>query len=169
MEIKKSDILTHVDSHRVIKKCNIGKGTTIYHFVNLYECEIGENCMIGSFVEIQKGVQIGNNVRIQSHSFLCEDVMVGSNVFIGHGVIFSNDKYPSIKTQQNDTWEKEMTFVREGASIGNNATILPGIIIGENAMIGAGAVVTKNVPKGATIMGNPGMIKYRPEGAGRII
>ncbi len=153
----------------IIRDCKIGKGTKIYNFVNLYECEIGKNCMIGSFVEMQKGVKIGNNVRIQSHSFLCEGVVVGSDVFIGHGVVFSNDKYPSVKSQQDGTWKMEMIIVERGASIGNNATILPGITIGENTLIGAGSVVTKSVPKDAIVMGNPGTIKYRPEGVGRVM
>ena len=142
----------------MIKDCDIKKHTTIYHFVNLYECKIGRNCMVGSFVEIQKGVKIGNNVRIQSHSFLCEGVKIEDNVFIGHGVVFSNDRHPSVKMQQKGAWKMEKTTVKKGASVGNNATILPGITIGENAMIGAGSVVTKNVPKGATIAGNPGRL-----------
>lgn len=153
----------------ITRNCKIGKNTKIYNYVNLYECEIGDNCMIGSFVEMQKGVKVGNNVRIQSHSFLCEGVVVGSDVFIGHGVIFSNDKYPSIKSQRDGTWKMEITIVERGASIGNNSTILPCITIGEGAMIGAGSVVTKNVPKGATVVGNPGAIRYRSEGAGRMM
>jgi len=140
----------------VIRDCKIGKGTIIYNFVNLYECEIGENCMIGSFVEMQKGAKIGDSVRVQSHSFVCDGVEVGNDVFIGHGVIFSNDKRPSVAMQKAGAWKMEKTVVKNRVSVGNNATILPGITIEEGAMIGAGCVVTKNIPKGAVVVGNPG-------------
>ena len=148
--------VTRVDTHRLIKNCDIGKGTKIFYFVNMYGCKIGRNCMIGAFVEIQKGVKIGDGTRIQSHSFLCEGVEIGDNVFVGHGVVFANDMHPSIETWRDKTYKMEKTIVGNNASIGNNATILPGITIGESAVIGAGSVVTKNVPACATVVGNPG-------------
>lgn len=129
----------------------IGKGTEIVNPVNIYGAEIGENCFIGPFVEIQKGVKIGNNVRIQSHTFICEGVTIADNVFIGHGVMFINDKYPTVN---NKMWERGYTHIATEASIGSNATILP-VYIGERALIGAGSVVTRSVGAGDTIAGNP--------------
>lgn len=111
--------------------------------------------MIGAFVEIQKGVKIGNNVRVQSHTFICEGVVIEDNVFIGHGVVFTNVKRPSMKTYPNSPILK--TLVKEGAVIGSNATILP-VTIGKNAVVGAGAVVTKDIPANATVTGNPAKI-----------
>ena len=140
---------------QIIKNCKIGKDTQIFHFVNLYGCKIGANCLIGSFVEIQKGVKIGNNCRIQSHSFICEGVTLEDEVFIGHGVIFVNDKYPSVKTAINKTWKLREVLIKKGANIGSGAVILAGVTIGENALVGAGAVVTKNVPPNAVVIGNP--------------
>ncbi len=134
------------------KNCRIGKGTIVRPFVNLYGCTIGRNCMIGTFVEIQKNVVIGNNVRIQSHSFVCEAVTIEDNVFIGHGVMFINDKHPRVGVVD---WKLLPVLVKKGASIGSNATILGGVTIGENALIGAGSVVTRNVPARATVAGNP--------------
>src|SRR6266550_579217 len=126
--------------NQVIDNCKIGKNTQIFHFVNLYGCVIGKNCMIGSFVEIQNGAKIGNNCRIHSHSFICEGVTLEDNVFIGHGVIFINDKHPSVKTAANKTWKLCEVLVKKGANIGSGAVIIGEVIIGENALIGAGAV-----------------------------
>lgn len=108
--------------------------------------------MIGAFVEIQSDVKIGNNTRISSHSFICSKVEIGSNVFIGHGVMFINDLYPP---RAEEHWQK--TVIDDGVSIGSNATILP-VHIGKNSVIGAGAVVTKDVPPNTTVVGNPGKI-----------
>ena len=135
---------------RIIKNVSIGKNVKIMPFVNLYGCEIGDNSFIGPFVEIQKGVKIGNNVRVQSHSFLCTGVLVEDNVFIGHGVMFVNDLYPP----QFDENKWKETTVRKGSSIGNNSTILP-VEIGENAIVGAGSTVTKDVLPNAIVAGNP--------------
>lgn len=135
---------------RIIKDVLIGNNVKIMPFVNLYGCEIGDNSFIGPFVEIQKGVKIGKNVRIQSHSFLCTGVMVEDNVFIGHGVMFVNDLYPP----QFDEKKWEQTIVRKSASIGNNSTILP-LEIGENAIVGAGSTVTKDVLPNVIVAGNP--------------
>jgi acetyltransferase-like isoleucine patch superfamily enzyme len=137
--------------NQVIVDCKIGTGTKIWHFVNLYGCTIGKNCMVGSFVEIQKGVLVGNGSRIQGHSFLCTGVHIGKKVFVGHGVMFINDVYPP----SGGNWKE--TVVEDGASIGSNATILP-VRIGKNALVGAGAVVTRDVPENAVVVGNPARI-----------
>ncbi|UPA22497.1 N-acetyltransferase [Candidatus Peribacteria bacterium] len=140
----------------------LGQDVVIRDFVNMYGCTIGDGSRIGAFVEIQKGVVIGKNCKVSSHSFLCEGVILEDGVFIGHGVMFTNDKRPravntdgSLQTEQD--WECLKTHVGRMASIGSNATILPGISIGEGAMIGAGAVVTKNVPAHAIVKGNPAL------------
>jgi len=137
-----------------IRDCKIGKNTKIWHFVNLYESEIGDNCTIGSFVEIGRA-KIGNNCRIEARAFIPEGVTIEDNVFIGPHVCFTNDKYPKAKGE----WELKKTLVKEGASIGANATILCGIKIGKNSLIGAGSVVTKDVPDNAIVFGNPAKVK----------
>lgn len=134
-----------------IRDCKIGKNVVIVKPVNLYGCEIGDNVFIGPFVEIQKGVRVGKNTRIQSHTFICEGVRIGKNAFIGHGVMFINDRKPRAN---NKNWKMETTYICNGASIGSNATILP-VIIHEKAMVGAGSVVTKDVGKGKVVVGNP--------------
>ncbi len=141
----------------------VGENVKIFDFVNAYGCTIGDNTKVGAFVEIQKGVDIGRNCKISSHSFLCEGVHIDDNVFIGHGVMFVNDRYPRATTEEGkqkttDDWQVIETFVKKGASIGSNATILGGITIGENAMIGAGSVVTKDVPANSLVIGNPAKI-----------
>lgn len=138
----------------------LGRDVAIYHFVNLYGCEIGDGTKVGSFVEIQKGVTVGRNCKISSHSFICEGVTIEDEVFVGHGVNFINDKHPRAtsddgRLQTESDWTVERTIVRRGASLGTGATILSGVEIGERAMVGAGAVVTRNVPAGATVVGNP--------------
>lgn len=146
------------DAHQYIVDCTIGEHTIIRPFVNLYGARIGKNCMIGTFVEIQKGVVIGNSVRVQSHAFICEGVTIEDNVFVGHHVVFINDNYPRIQNAVNKNWKLLPVVVKTGASIGSNATILGGITIGVNALVGAGCVVTKDVPDGATVVGNPARI-----------
>src|SRR3990167_7151123 len=136
--------------NQIIKNCSIGKNTKIWDFVNLYDCEIGDECIIGTFVEIQKNVSIGDKVKISSHSFICEGVTLEDNVFIGHHVVFVNDKYPrstNVKGElkQDGDWKLQKTIVKKNASIGSNATILGGIIIGENSLIGAGSVVLEPI------------------------
>lgn len=138
----------------------LGRDVSIYHFVNLYGCEIGDGTKVGSFVEIQKGVRVGRNCKISSHTFICEGVTIEDEVFVGHGVNFINDKYPRATTsegalQTEADWTVEHTTVRRGASIGTGATILSGVEIGERAMIGAGAVVTRSVPPNSIVAGNP--------------
>jgi len=138
--------------YQIIKNCDIGENTTIWNFVNLYGCKIGNNSMIGSFVEIQDDVKIGNNVRIQSHTFICSKVTIEDDVFIGHGVVFINDINPP---RPKSEWKE--TIIKKGAKIGSNATLLP-VVIGENAIVGAGSVVTKDVPKNSVVVGNPAKV-----------
>ena len=138
----------------MIMNCQLGKNVQIYHkeLVNLYGCEIGDNTRIGSFVEIGRNVKVGKNCRIQAFSFIPEGVIIEDDVFIGPGVVFTNDKYPRSK-QYPYFFQK--TIIKNGASIGAGSVILGGIQIGENAMIGAGSVVTKSVPPNELWIGNP--------------
>ena len=138
----------------------LGRDVKIHHFVNLYGCKIGDGSSIGSFVEIQKDARVGRNCKVSSHSFICEGVEIEDEVFIGHGVMFINDKYPRATTaagelQTATDWQVVRTIVKRGASIGSNATILCGVSIGERAIVGAGAVVTRDVPAETTVAGNP--------------
>lgn len=146
-----------------LKNVKVGKNVSIFSFVNAYECSIDDGSKIGAFVEIQKGVVVGKNCKISSHSFLCEGVHIEDNVFIGHGVMFTNDLFPratnSDGSQQTETdWKVIETHVKKGASIGSNATILCGITIGENALIGAGSVVTIDVSANTIVAGNPARV-----------
>ena len=131
--------------------------------VNLYGCTVGHATKIGAFVEIQKGVEVGCNCKISSHSFVCEGVVLEDGVFVGHGVMFINDVYPSAVTdegalQTEQDWAVVRTLVRTRASIGSNATVLAGITIGKGALVGAGAVVTRDVPDYAIVVGVPARI-----------
>lgn len=137
-----------------IVNVKLGKDVKIYDFVNLYDCEIGDESMIGTFVEMQKGVVVGKKCRIQSHSFICEGVTIEDEVFVGHGVIFINDKNPKV----NNSWTLEKVIVKKGASIGSGAIIMGGVTIGENSLIGAGAVVTHDVPASTTVAGVPARV-----------
>ncbi len=144
----------------------LGRDVAIYNFVNLYGCEIGDGTKIGTFVEIQKNARVGRNCKISSHSFICEAVTIEDEVFIGHGVIFINDKFPRAtntagELQTEADWTPVPTIVKRGASIGSGATILCGVTIGERAIVGAGAVVTKDVPAESTVAGNPATIVPR--------
>lgn len=138
-----------------IKDVKLGKGVKIPYpdLVNLYGCDIGDNCFIGPFVEIQNDVKIGEGTRIQSHSFICSKVRIGKSVFVGHGVIFINDKYPV----RHDPKDWEETIIGDDVVIGSNATLMP-CKVGIKAMIGAGAVVTKDVPAKKIAVGNPARI-----------
>lgn len=146
-----------------LNNVTLGENVRIFNFVNAYGCSIDDNSKVGAFVEIQKGVSIGKNCKISSHSFLCEGVHIEDNVFIGHGVMFTNDLFPRATnadgSQQTEAdWKVIQTHVKKGASIGSNATILCGITIGENALVGAGAVVTKNVPPNTVVAGSPAKV-----------
>lgn len=138
-----------------IKNTKLGKNVKIPFpkLVNLYGCTIGNKCFIGPFVEIQNDVEIGAKTRIQSHTFICSKVKIGKSVFVGHGVMFINDRHPVRK----DPREWEETIIEDNVVIGSNTTILP-CRIGENALIGAGAVITKDVPVNAIVAGNPARI-----------
>ena len=143
----------------------MGEGVVVHHphLVNLYGCRIGDASRIGTFVEIQRGASIGRSCKISSHSFICDGVTLEDGVFVGHGVMFTNDRVPRALTPdgrlQTDTdWALIPTRVGRGASIGSNATILPGVTIGEGALIGAGAVVTRDVPPYAVVAGVPARV-----------
>jgi acetyltransferase-like isoleucine patch superfamily enzyme len=141
----------------------LGVNVKLANFINLYGCSIGDNTKIGTFVEIQRNATIGRNCKISSHSFICEGVRIEDGVFIGHGVMFTNDKYPRAVnddgTQQTDTdWKVISTQVKKNASIGTNATILCGLTIGERAIVGAGAMVTRDVPDNTIVAGNPARV-----------
>lgn len=141
----------------------LGENVRLSKFINLYGCEIGDETKIGAFVEIQKNARIGRRCKISSHTFICEGVTIEDNVFIGHGVMFTNDIYPRATSldgqlQSEADWKVEKTIVKQGASIGTGATILPKTCIGENAIVGAGSVVTKDVPANAVIAGNPARV-----------
>lgn len=148
----------------------MGRDVKIYAFVNLYGCEIGDESKIGTFVEIQAGVRIGRRVKIGSHTLVCEGVTIEDNVFVGHGVMFTNDRYPRATTatgelQTPGDWECVPTLVKRGASIGSNATILCGVTIGEEALVGAGSVVTRDVLPWTIVAGNPARVVRRLEGS----
>lgn len=150
----------------IAKDVQLGRDVTIFHpdLVNLYGCSVGDETKLGTFVEIQGGAHVGARCKISSHSFICEGVTIEDDVFIGHGVMFTNDKYPRATTTEGRPqgpadWTVEPTRVGKGASIGSNATILCGISIGARAIVGAGAVVTKDVPAGAIVAGVPARIQ----------
>jgi acetyltransferase-like isoleucine patch superfamily enzyme len=148
---------------RIASDVKLGKNVRIYDFTNLYGCEIGDEVKIGTFVEIQKGVKVGNRCKISSHTFVCEGVTLEDDVFVGHNVTFINDRYPRStngdgQLQTETDWACIRTLVKRGASIGSGATLLCGITVGENALIGAGSVVTKDVPAGTVVAGNPARI-----------
>ncbi len=145
---------------RIAPDVRLGRDVKLYAFVNLYGCEIGDESRIGAFVEIQKGASIGRRVKVSSHTFICEGVTIEDDCFIGHGVMFTNDKYPRATSpggvpQAEGDWQVVPTFIRRGASIGSNATILCGVTVGAGAIVGAGAVVTRDVPPGVIVAGVP--------------
>jgi UDP-2-acetamido-3-amino-2,3-dideoxy-glucuronate N-acetyltransferase len=143
--------------NKLISDVKIGKDVKIYDFVNLYGCEIGDETMIGTFVEIQRNAKIGKRCRIQSHTFICEGVVIEDDVMVAHGAMFINDREPLVGRE----WVCEPTLVKSRAAIGTNATILCGVVIGEGALIGAGAVVTKDVPDNMVVVGNPAKVLRR--------
>jgi len=145
--------------HRLLDGVELADGVAIHSFTNLYGCRIGANTRIGTFVEVQRGATIGSACKIQSHTFICEGVTIEDEVFVGHGVMFVNDKRPRAtlagKLQTEDDWELLETVVERGATIGSGATILGGVRIGAGAMVGAGAVVSRDVEPGGTVAGVP--------------
>jgi UDP-2-acetamido-3-amino-2,3-dideoxy-glucuronate N-acetyltransferase len=138
----------------------LGIGVVVRPFTNLYGCRIGAGTTIGPFVEIQRGVVVGERCKISSHTFICEGVEIHDEVFVGHHVCFTNDRHPRATTpsgriQGPADWSLEPSRVGRRASIGSGAVILPGVVVGEGAVVGAGAVVTRDVPAGVTVVGNP--------------
>jgi acetyltransferase-like isoleucine patch superfamily enzyme len=147
-------------AHRLIDDVTFGEGAVVYSFTNLYGCTVGASTRIGTFVEVQRGAAIGANCKIQSHTFVCDGVRIEDEVFVGHGVLFVNDKHPRAtnaagELQGEEDWELLETVVEKGVSIGSGATVLGGVRIGAGATVGAGAVVVNDVAPGATVVGNP--------------
>jgi len=146
--------------NRIAPDVQLGADVKLFGFINAYGCKIGDRTKVGTFVEIQKNAAIGNDCKISSHSFVCEGVTIEDGVFVGHGVIFINDKYPRATNpggalQEDKDWEVCQTMVCRGASVGSGSTLLCGVTIGEGAIVGAGSVVTKSVPPGEIWAGNP--------------
>src|SRR5262245_7019555 len=147
----------------------LGRNVMIRHpdLVNLYGCEVGDETKIGAFVEIQKNATIGARCKISSHTFICEGVDIEDDVFVGHGVMFINDRYPRATTggalQTEADWKVIPTRIRKGASIGSGAVIMCGVTIGERALVGAGAVVTHDVPADAVVAGVPARLHGRAQ------
>jgi UDP-2-acetamido-3-amino-2,3-dideoxy-glucuronate N-acetyltransferase len=146
--------------YRLIDDVRFGENVVVYSFSNLYGCSIGDETQVGPFVEIQRGASIGARCKIQSHTFICDGVTIEDEVFVGHGVLFINDKYPRATTdegslQGSSDWELQLTRVSRGASLGSGAVILGGVTIGEGAVVGAGAVVRGDVESGVTVAGVP--------------
>ncbi len=150
-------------TRRIAPDVKLGKNVKIFAFVNLYGCTIGDETLIGTFVEIQKGVKVGARCKIQSHTFICEGVTIEDEVFVGHNVNFLNDRWPTAvnadgSAKQPSDWKLEPIVVKRRAAIGSGAVILPGVTIGAKAIVGAGAVVTKDVPDGVIVAGNPARV-----------
>ena len=150
--------------YRLLRDVELGEGVRIFSFVNLYGCRIGDESVIGPFVEIQAGVTVGRRCKLQSHTFVCSGVEIGDEVFVGHGVMFVNDKRPRATTEDGalqgpEDWELLPVVVERRASIGSGALVLGGVRIGEGALVGAGAVVTRDVPSGAVVVGVPARVR----------
>jgi UDP-2-acetamido-3-amino-2,3-dideoxy-glucuronate N-acetyltransferase len=146
--------------YRLISDVDFGEDVVVQAFTNLYGCSIGDGTRVGPFVEIQRGAVIGDRCKIQSHTFVCDGVEIGDEVFVGHGVVFVNDKRPRATTdegqlQTEEDWTLLHTVVERRVSLGSGAVVLGGVRIGEGALVGAGAVVTKDVEPGEVVIGNP--------------
>lgn len=153
----------------IAKDVRLGPGVTIHHpdLVNLYGCTVGAETKIGAFVEIQKGVVVGDRCKVSSHSFLCEGVTLEDEVFVGHGVMFINDRHPRAtadgRLQTDADWAVIPILIKRGASIGSGAVLMCGVTVGEGALVGAGAVVTRDVPAHAVVAGVPARLRERSE------
>jgi acetyltransferase-like isoleucine patch superfamily enzyme len=157
------DVPANDAPYRLINDVEFGEGAIVYAFTNLYGCSIGDRSRIGTFVEIQRGARIGADCKVQSHTFICDGVTIGDRVFIGHGVMFVNDKRPRATAeagglQTEDDWELLPTTIEDGASLGSGAVILGGVTVGAGAVVGGGAVVTRDVEPGETVAGVPARI-----------
>ena len=146
--------------YRLIADVEFGDGVVVQAFTNLYGCRIGDETRVGTFVEVQRGAVIGARCKIQSHTFVCDGVTIEDEVFVGHGVMFINDKFPRAtnttgELQTEADWELVPTVVERRASIGSGAIVLGGVRIGEGALVGAGAVVLRDVAPGEVVVGNP--------------
>ena len=155
-----ADAPTNAAPYRLINDVEFGSDVVVQAFTNLYGCAIGDGTRVGTFVEIQRGVSIGASCKIQSHTFICDGVTIEDDVFVGHGVMFINDKFPRAtnaegQLQTEVDWQLLRTVVERGASIGSGAILLGGIRIGARAQVGAGAVVTRDVPPDTTVKGVP--------------
>lgn len=151
--------------YRLIDDVEFGDGVVVQSFANLYGCRIGDETRIGPFVEIQRGAVVGARCKIQSHTFVCDGVEIGDRVFVGHGVMFVNDKAPRATNDAGglageSDWTLLPVRVEDGAAIGSGAVIMGGVTIGTNALVGAGAVVTRDVPAGAVVAGVPARARY---------
>ncbi|MFO7557431.1 MAG: acyltransferase [Desulfobacterales bacterium] len=152
-----------MENKKIAPDVVLGENVMLNDFINLYGCRIGDDTKIGPFVEVQKNAAIGKRCKISSHTFICEGVTIEDEVFIGHGVMFINDRFPcavtesgSLQTEQD--WEVIETTVKKGASVGSNATILCGITVGRGSLVGAGSVVVHDVPDNTVVAGNPARI-----------
>jgi acetyltransferase-like isoleucine patch superfamily enzyme len=150
--------------YRLIDDVEFGDDVVVQSFTNLYGCRIGSGSRIGPFVEIQRGASVGRRCKIQSHTFVCDGVRIGDGVFVGHGVMFVNDKFPRATNDRgelagSDDWELLPTVIGDGAAIGSGAVVLGGVTIGERALVGAGAVVTRDVPDGDVVAGVPARVR----------
>jgi UDP-2-acetamido-3-amino-2,3-dideoxy-glucuronate N-acetyltransferase len=153
--------------YRSIHDVEFGEDVVVQSFTNLYGCRLGDGTRVGPFVEIQRGVMIGARCKIQSHTFVCEGVEIHDEAFVGHGVMFINDKTPRATTDEGELqsetdWELLRTVVGRRASVGSGAVILGGVTIGDGALVGAGAVVTHDVEPRAVVVGNPARVHRRP-------
>ena len=161
-----ADAPTNDAPYRLLNGVDFGEGVVVGPFTNLYGCRVGDETRVGPFVEIQRGATIGARCKIQSHSFVCEGVEIEDEVFVGHGVLFINDKYPRATTdsgelQGDEDWTLLPTVVERRATLGSGALIMGGVRIGEGAMVGAGAVVTRDVAPGETVAGVPARVRER--------
>lgn len=167
----------------ISENVQLGNNVKIFQpsLVNLYGCRIGDDTKVGAFVEIQKGAVIGARCKVSSHTFICEGVLIEDEVFLGHGVMFTNDRYPratnsdgSLQTEAD--WRIETTLIKRRASIGSNATLVSGVTVGAGAIVGAGAVVTADVPDYAIVAGVPARVigdvrdgRGRSVGSGQVV
>lgn len=146
--------MNRVPKFSLLTDAEIGEGTVVHDQVNLYKCKVGKNCKIDSYVYIEESVVIGDNCKIRPFVFIPTGVTIENDVFVGPNVTFTNDMYPKVRSD----WQLLKTAIRQGAAIGANSVVLPGVTVGKNALVGAGSVVTKDVPENAIVAGNPAKI-----------